>query len=157
MRKTKVIKKTKLKADSKYHSILITKFINYTMRDGKKSIAKKIVYSSLSIVENELKVLGDKAFLQAVENVAPTVEVRSRRVGGATYQVPMEVRSERKTNLALRWLLQAARDRQGKPMDVFLGEEIINAYNKTGYAIKKREDMHKSAEANKAFSHFARY
>lgn len=146
-----------IKPDKVYNSILVSKLINYVMRNGKKSTAERLVHSAL-----EKSVLAlDKDALNILEtvigNISPLLEVRSRRIGGATYQVPVEVRPERKLILALRWLVESARKRQGKNLDEILGEELTDAYNKTGSAIKKREEMHKAAEANKAFAHFARY
>lgn len=145
------------KPDKVYNSILVSKLINYVMRNGKKSTAERLVYSAL---EKSALTL-DKDALNILEtvigNISPLLEVRSRRIGGATYQVPVEVRPERKLILSLRWLVESARKRQGKNLDEILGEELTDAYNKTGSAIKKREEMHKAAEANKAFAHFARY
>jgi small subunit ribosomal protein S7 len=146
-----------LKPDEVYNSLMISRFINYTLKDGKKSIAKQIVYSTLENIEKNLKKPALEVFEEAIKNVSPLLEVRSRRVGGATYQVPMEVRPERKVSLAYRWILDSARSKQGKSMAEFLTEEITEAYNKTGSAMRKREEMHKAAEANKAFAHYARF
>lgn len=146
-----------IKPDKVYNSILVSKLINYVMRNGKKSTAERLVYSALK----KSALILDKDALNILEtviaNISPLLEVRSRRIGGATYQVPVEVRPERKLILSLRWLVESARKRQGKNLDEILGEELTDAYNKTGSAIKKREEMHKAAEANKAFAHFARY
>jgi len=146
-----------LKPDRIYDSILVSKLINYIMKNGKKSTAERLVYKALAKSSEVLKKDALPIIETVISNISPLLEVRSRRIGGATYQVPVEVRQERKIILSLRWLVESARKRQGKNMDEILGEELIDAYNKTGSAIKKREEMHKAAEANKAFAHFARY
>ncbi|MFQ5705814.1 MAG: 30S ribosomal protein S7 [bacterium] len=140
--------------DPRFGSVLVNKFINSLMRDGKKSVAEKIFYSALDRIEKETQKDGLEVFEKAVENVKPILEVRSRRVGGATYQVPVEVRLNRKQALAIRWIVAYARARSGKSMAEKLSSELIAAYNKEGISIKKREDTHKMAEANKAFAHF---
>jgi len=140
--------------DPKYNNILVTKFINGLMQRGKKSVAEKIFYSALDSIESKTKKSGLEIFEQAIENVKPILEVRSRRVGGATYQVPVEVRVNRKQALALRWIIGFAQTRPGKSMAEKLADELIAASNKEGSSIKKREDTHKMAEANKAFAHF---
>jgi small subunit ribosomal protein S7 len=140
--------------DPVYGEVLVTKMINKVMWDGKKSIAQKIVYGAIEILEQKTGKSGIEVFKQSVENVKPVVEVRPRRVGGATYQVPVEVQEPRKTALAIRWIVEAARSKKGKPMKEKLAEELLNAYNNTGAAIKKRDDVHKMAEANRAFAHF---
>ncbi|MFQ5602844.1 MAG: 30S ribosomal protein S7 [bacterium] len=140
--------------DPKYHSVLVTKFINNLMQRGKKSVAEKLFYSALGIIEDKTKKNGLEVFESAVENVKPILEVRSRRVGGATYQVPVEVRPNRKQALALRWIIGFAKGRAGRSMAEKLADELIAAANKEGASIKKREDTHKMAEANKAFAHF---
>ncbi len=140
--------------DPVYGEVLVTKMINKVMWDGKKSIAQKIVYGAIEILEQKTGKSGIEVFKQAVENVKPIVEVRPRRIGGATYQVPVEVQEPRKTTLAIRWIVDIARSKKGKPMQEKLAEELLNAYNNTGAAIKKREDVHKMAEANRAFAHF---
>ncbi|NIR51062.1 30S ribosomal protein S7 [candidate division KSB1 bacterium] len=140
--------------DPKYNRILVTKFVNGLMLNGGKSIAEKILYSALDIIEERTKKNGLEIFEKAVENVKPVLEVRSRRVGGATYQVPVEVRSNRKQALALRWIIGYAKARSGKSMAEKLAEELIDASNNQGNSIKKKEDTHKMAEANKAFAHF---
>lgn len=140
--------------DPRFGSVLVNKFINSLMRDGKKSVAEKIFYSALDRIEKETQKDGLEVFEKAVENVKPILEVRSRRVGGATYQVPVEVRLNRKQALAIRWIVAYARARSGKSMAEKLSSELIAAYNKEGSSIKKREDTHKMAEANKAFAHF---
>jgi small subunit ribosomal protein S7 len=127
------------------------------MIGGKKATATGIVYGALSGLEEATKQPALQAFETAMKNVSPLVEVRSKRIGGATYQVPMEVRPDRKEALTMRWIIDAARKRQGKPMNILLKEELLDAYNSTGAAMKKREDLHKMAEANKAFAHFARF
>ncbi|PIR69770.1 MAG: 30S ribosomal protein S7 [Candidatus Niyogibacteria bacterium CG10_big_fil_rev_8_21_14_0_10_46_36] len=149
-------KKHEIKTDPKYDSTLVEKFINSLMWDGKKSTARKVVYDMFEIMEKEKKVEDPlKLFEEAMENISPVMEVRSRRVGGANYQVPREVRPERRRTLAIRWLLQAARSSKGRPMAYILAEEIIGASKKEGAAFKKKEDTHKMAESNKAFAHFA--
>ena len=140
--------------DMKYGDPILGKFINVLMRRGKKALAERIVYKALSIIEQRMKRNPLEVFRQAVENVKPELEVRPRRVGGATYQVPYEVRPERQLSLALRWIVQAAKQKKGKPMYIKLANELMDAYNNTGAAIKKKEDTHKMAEANKALSHF---
>ncbi|MCX7654009.1 MAG: 30S ribosomal protein S7 [Fervidobacterium sp.] len=140
--------------DPVYGEVLVTKMINKVMWDGKKSIAQKIVYGAIEILEQKTGKNGIEIFKQAIENVKPVVEVRPRRIGGATYQVPVEVQEPRKTTLAIRWIVDIARSKKGKPMKEKLAEELLNAYNNTGAAIKKREDVHKMAEANRAFAHF---
>lgn len=141
-------------ADPVFNSVLITKLINTIMLDGKKSIAQDILYSAFEIVKEKTQRDPMEVFLQAVENITPQLEVRTRRIGGTNYQVPTEVSPRRKKTLALRWLVNYARSRNEKTMDVRLANEIIDASNKTGGAIKKREDTHKMAEANRAFAHF---
>ncbi|PIP21697.1 MAG: 30S ribosomal protein S7 [Candidatus Nealsonbacteria bacterium CG23_combo_of_CG06-09_8_20_14_all_40_13] len=154
-------KSRKIKAvvlpDLKFRSILISQFINKLMISGKKEIAKKIVYEALDIASKNLKKTPLEVFEQAVKNASPLLEVRSRRIGGANYQIPMEVSPSRRMTLAMRWIIWAARDRQGKKMSEFLAQELIDTYNNVGSAVKKREEMHKMAEANRAFAHFARF
>ena len=140
--------------DAKFGDLIVAKFMNSVMYDGKKSIAEQIVYGALDIVETKLKSDPLAVFKQALENVAPAIEVRSRRVGGATYQVPVEVRFERRQALAIRWLITAARARNDKTMVDRLSAELIDASNNRGNAVKKREDTHRMAEANRAFSHY---
>jgi small subunit ribosomal protein S7 len=146
--------KRELKPDPKYNSPLIGHFINIIMRDGKKSIAQKIIYGAFDIVGERLKEDPLKVFFSALENARPRLEVRPRRIGGATYQVPMEVPKERGYSIAMRWMRDIARNKKGKPMKVKLAEEIIYAYKNEGGVIKKKEDTHKMAEANRAFAHF---
>lgn len=140
--------------DAKFGNKVVTKFINNVMEDGKKAVAEKIVYSALDIVSSKLKQDAIEVFGTALENVKPVVEVRSRRVGGATYQVPCEVRAERRQTLAIRWILAAAAKRSESTMTDKLAGELMDAYANKGAAVKKREDTHRMAEANKAFSHF---
>ena len=140
--------------DPKFGDLVVTKFMNSVMRDGKKSVAETIVYGAFEVIEGKLKSDPLGIFKQALENVAPAIEVRSRRVGGATYQVPVEVRSERRQALAIRWIITAARGRNDKTMVDRLSAELIDASNNRGNAVKKREDTHRMAEANRAFSHY---
>ena len=144
----------KIYPDPKYGSVIISKFINSIMYDGKRSTAEKILYDALEKIKNKNKEDPIKVFNNAITNVKPNLEVRSRRVGGATYQVPVEVKQNRGQALALRWLLDATRKRKNKTMSDKLHNELMDAYNKKGSAIKKREDTHKMAESNKAFAHF---
>lgn len=140
--------------DPKFGDIVISKFMNNIMLDGKKSVAESIVYGALDVVEGKLKQDPVEVFHTALENVMPAVEVRSRRVGGATYQVPVDVRAERKQALAIRWIISAARGRNERTMVERLSGELLDAFNNRGSAVKKREDTHKMAEANRAFSHY---
>ena len=140
--------------DSRYKSTIIPKLINSIMYDGKKTIAEKIVYEALEKIKSKTKDEPINIFNDAIKNVRPSVEVRSRRVGGATYQVPVEVKSKRSQALALRWLIDASRKRKDKKMSDKIFNEIYDAYQNRGSAIKKKEDMHKMAESNKAFAHF---
>lgn len=140
--------------DPKFGDIVITKFMNSVMRDGKKSIAESIVYGALDQMEEKTKSDPVQMFHEALANVMPQVEVRSRRVGGATYQVPVEVRAERRQALAIRWMLTAARNRNERTMVERLSGELLDAANGRGTAVKKREDTHRMAEANRAFSHY---
>jgi len=148
-------KKIILEPDYKYSSLLVTKLINKIMQEGKKSIADKIVYGALERAEKELGKPALEVLDAALNNAGPQLELKSKRVGGANYQVPHEVRGERKFALAVRWIIDASRSQKGKPMKEKLAQEIINAYNNTGVAIKKKMDTHRMAEANKAFAHFA--
>ena len=140
--------------DAKFGDIVIAKFMNTIMYEGKKSVAEKIVYGALDGVEAKAKSDPLVLFKQALDNVAPSVEVRSRRVGGATYQVPVEVRTERRQALAIRWIINAARERNDKTMVDRLASELLDASNNRGAAVKKREDTHRMAEANRAFAHY---
>ena len=141
-------------ADPVYNDVLVSRFINYVMHDGKKSVAERIVYVALDIIEERTEEQGIEVFKQAINNVSPLVEVRSRRVGGATYQVPIEVRPERATSLAMRWLKEHSTKRPGKSMAEKLANEIVDAANERGESVKKREDTHRMADANKAFAHY---
>jgi len=141
--------------DSRYGNLLVGRLINQVMSQGKKSVARSIVYSALEQAATQLKKPATEVLETAIDNAGPQLELRSRRIGGANYQVPYEVRGERRVTLALRWIVGAARDGKGKAMKLKLTEELINAVNNTGVAIKKKSDMHRMAEANKAFAHFA--
>ena len=152
-RKRKAPKKIPI-VDPKYKSVIIPKLINYIMLDGKKTIAEKIVYDAIDKIKSKSKDEPLTVFNDAINNVRPTVEVRSRRVGGATYQVPVEVKAKRSQALALRWIIDASRKRKDKKMSDKLFNEIFDAYQKRGSAIKKKEDTHKMSESNKAFAHF---
>jgi small subunit ribosomal protein S7 len=154
MARRRVAAKREVLPDPKYKDQTVTKFVNMLMMDGKKSVAERVVYGALDQVVEKLK--GDPMELlgKALDNVRPMVEVKSRRVGGATYQVPVEVRAERRTTLAMRWLVEAARKRGEKSMDRRLAGEIADAVESRGSAVKKREDVHRMADANKAFSHY---
>ena len=152
-RKRKAPKKIPI-VDPKYKSVIIPKLINSIMLDGKKTIAEKIVYEAIDKIKSKSKDEPLTVFNDAINNVRPTVEVRSRRVGGATYQVPVEVKAKRSQALALRWIIDASRKRKDKKMSDKLFNEIFDAYQKKGSAIKKKEDTHKMAESNKAFAHF---
>jgi small subunit ribosomal protein S7 len=156
-RKARSYKRHEAAPDYKYNSVKIGKFINYIMERGKKTVATKLVYGAFDNIEREMKTDPKAVFEQAIRNVCPIVEVKGRRVGGANYQVPMEVQEPRKTALGMRWLIDAARSKKGRPMAVKLAAELMDAYNKQGTAMKKREDVHKMADANKAFAHFARF
>ncbi|MEO0636586.1 MAG: 30S ribosomal protein S7 [Pseudomonadota bacterium] len=146
--------KREINSDPKFGDLVISKFMNAVMLDGKKSIAEGIVYGALDQVEEKAKSEPVAMFHQALENVMPHLEVRSRRVGGATYQVPVEVRNERRQALAIRWMIAAARKRNEQTMVQRLAGELLDAANNRGAAVKKREDTHKMAEANKAFAHY---
>ncbi len=149
--------KRKIKPDPKYNRTDIAKFINYIMRRGKKTIAQKIVYGAFDIIKERTKKDGVQIFQQAVKKVGPTVEVRGRRIGGANYQIPFPVRDQRRFTLACRWMIEAAKNTKGKPMKEKLAEILIQSAKGEGPAVKKRQDVQKMAEANRAFAHFARY
>ena len=146
--------KRALAPDAVYHSTVVEKFICRMMLDGKKSIATKILYTAMNTLSEKTGEAPLDVFTKAVDNVKPMVEVKSRRVGGATYQVPVEIREDRREALAMRWIISAARKRNGKSMSDKLADELLDAYNSTGSAYKKKEDTHRMADANKAFSHF---
>ena len=154
MARRKISKKRVTRPDSLYNSELVGKLINKVMRDGEKSKAESTCYDSFAIIEKKVKQNPLQVFLKAMENVKPILEVRSRRVGGATYQVPTTVDPRRQETLALRWIVQFARQKKGKPMRERLAEEIMMALRGEGLAVKKREDTHKMAEANRAFAHY---
>ncbi|MBI2050050.1 MAG: 30S ribosomal protein S7 [Candidatus Staskawiczbacteria bacterium] len=149
-------KKHKIAPDRIYSDIVISQFINKVMNKGKKTIAQKIVYGALDIIKEKTKKEPLEIFRQAIENTSPLLEVKSKRIGGATYQVPIEVRGDRKLALSIRWILLGAQSKKGKPMREKLADELISAANNEGSAIKKKNDTHRMAEANKAFAHFAK-
>lgn len=151
----KVTNRKTVEPDEQYGSVLVAKIISQVMRAGKKSVAEKIVYGALKGAEAQLKKPAMEVLELAIENAGPKLELKSRRIGGANYQVPYEVTPERKLALALRWMIGAARSGKGKPMQVKFQEELVNAVNNTGVAVKKKMDMHRMADANKAFAHFA--
>ena len=159
MRKKPTASKKQLKPDPRYGSLLVSKFINCLMWDGKKTVAQRVLYGALDEIKRRMKDVDElEVFTQAVENVKPQLEVRSRRVGGATYQVPMQVKPQRQQSLAIRWIIQAARQarrKQGRPMHLCLADELMAAYRGEGTAMHTREQVHRMAEANKAFAHFA--
>ena len=146
--------KREINPDPKFGNLVVSKFMNVLMYDGKKSAAEQIVYGAFDIIENKTKSSPLQVFEQALDNVMPSIEVRSRRVGGATYQVPVEVRSTRRQALGIRWIISAARARNEKTMMDRLSAELLDASNNRGNAVKKREDTHRMAEANRAFSHY---
>jgi small subunit ribosomal protein S7 len=152
-RRNRAQKRT-INPDPKFNDLVISKFMNSIMYEGKKSVAEQIVYGAFDIIEQKSKQEALPMFKQALDNVAPAIEVRSRRVGGATYQVPVEVRPERRQALAIRWIINAARGRNDKTMVDRLSAELMDAANNRGNAVKKREDTHRMAEANRAFSHY---
>ena len=154
MSRRRAAEKRKILSDPKYKDLVVAKFTNSLMLDGKKSVAERIIYGAFDLIEKKAGQDPLKTFLEAIENVKPGVEVRSRRVGGATYQIPIEVRSERRQALAIRWIVDLARQRSEDTMTERLSGELLDASNNRGAAVKKREDTHKMAEANKAFSHY---
>ena len=154
MSRRRQAEKREINPDPKYGDVIVSKFMNSVMHDGKKSVAESIVYGALDTIERRAKQNPVEVFHQALGNVMPAIEVRSRRVGGATYQVPVEVRPERRQALAIRWLITAARARNEKTMVERLSGELLDAANNRGTAVKKREDTHRMAEANRAFSHY---
>jgi len=155
MPRRKRLYKKHTKPDPKYGNLLVGKFISNLMESGKKSIAEKIIYEAFDIIHEQTKKGGLNIFEQAVKNVSPLVELKSRRVGGANYQVPIPVIGERRTTLAIRWIKNSISSKKGKKVSLKLAEELIDASNKTGVAMKKRDEVHRMAEANKAFAHFA--
>jgi small subunit ribosomal protein S7 len=146
--------KRETEPDIKYNSVLVSRFINKLMVGGKKSVAQHIFYGALDTIEGRTRRPGLEVFEQAIKNVTPMIEVKPRRVGGATYQVPVEVRADRQESLAIRWLIQTTRKRPGKSMAEKLSNELLDAANNTGQTVKKREDTHRMAEANRAFAHY---
>lgn len=151
------LKNKKSRPDYVYNNEMVNKFINHLMYDGKKSVAMKAFYSSLDLVKNKLENEEPlNVFIKALDNIKPNWEVKSQRIGGSTYQIPSEIKDSRKESLAVRWLIKAARTKKGKSIVKSLSEEIIDAYNNTGIAYKKKEDTHKTAEANRAFAHYGR-
>lgn len=154
MPRRREVPKRKTLPDPRYGDQLVTKFMNCLMLDGKKAVAESIVYGAFKVIEDRTREDPVQVFHKAIENVKPTVEVKSRRVGGSTYQVPVEVRTERRTALSLRWIIKHARSRSGRTMMEKLANELIEASHNRGGAVKKREDVHRMAEANRAFSHY---
>lgn len=154
MPRRREVPKREILPDPKYHNVELAKFVNVLMTRGKKSVAEQIIYGALSYLEKKTGKDPIEVFTQALSNIRPVVEVKSRRVGGANYQVPVEVRSVRRSALAMRWLRDAARKRSEKSMDLRLASELLDASENRGVAIKKREEVHRMAESNKAFSHF---
>ncbi len=150
----KKIEKRQIEPDLIYSNILVAKFINKVMQRGKKSVARKIVYQAFEEIKNKTKKEPLEIFEKAIQNTSPLVEVKSKRVGGATYQIPREVKGDRKQTLAMRWILDAAKSKKGKPMKEKLAEELMEAAENKGAAIKKKENTHRMAEANRAFAHF---
>ena len=154
MSRRRAAEKREVLPDAKFGDIVLSKFMNTLMERGKKSVAERVVYGALDEIQTKLKADPIPAFHEALENVKPAVEVRSRRVGGATYQVPVEVRTVRRQALGIRWIITAARERNEKTMTERLSAELLDASNNRGNAVKKREDVHRMAEANRAFSHY---
>jgi small subunit ribosomal protein S7 len=148
--------KRDLQPDNKYNSVIVSRLINYIMKNGKKTVAEKIVYDCFEIIKETTKKEGLEIFEGAMKNVSPQIEVRSKRIGGGNYQVPVEVRSSRRDSLAFRWILAASRAKKGKDMADKLAFELIEAFNNRGDAVKKKEDVYKMAQANRAFAHFVR-
>ncbi|NCN04705.1 MAG: 30S ribosomal protein S7 [Spirochaetales bacterium] len=154
MPRRRVPEKKTVLPDPRFNSTVVSKFIKRMMLDGKKAVASGVMYDAMDLVEQKSDTKPLEVFLKALENVKPVVEVKSRRVGGSTYQVPVEIRDTRREALAMRWIIQAARKRSGKSMSQKLGSELLDAFNSTGTAFKKKEDTHRMAEANKAFAHY---
>jgi small subunit ribosomal protein S7 len=155
MARRKRIYPSRWKEDARYANILVGRFIGYILQDGKYTVAQNIVYDAFDIIHERTKRGGLNVFEQAIKNVSPLLELKSRRVGGANYQVPVPVSGERRQTLAMRWILEVSRKRKGKKLAEKLADELVDASNKMGAAMKKREDTHRMAEANKAFAHFA--
>lgn len=148
--------KRRTSPDARYNSVIVQQFINKVMTRGKRSLAERIVYSAMELASEKTKRQPLEVFEQALRNASPSIEVKPRRVGGATYQVPVEVKSDRRLSLAIRWILTSARGRSGRPMHDRLATEIADAFNNTGNTIKRKEDTHKMAESNRAFAHYGR-
>jgi small subunit ribosomal protein S7 len=151
------VEKREIIPDQRYNSILVTKFVQKMMFDGKKQLAFNLLYKAFDILEEKTKKSPLEVFEQAIKNVSPVLEVKTRRVGGANYQVPIEVKSKRKLALAIKWILDSSRSKSGMSFDKALAQELLDAYNSTGTAFKKKEETHKMAEANRAFAHLVRY
>ena len=154
MRQGQAPKRT-IEPEVKYQSALVAKFVNYIMREGRKAVARKIVYGALENAEKKINKNALEILDQVIRNAGPELELRSRRIGGANYQIPYPVKPDRRVTLALRWLIEAAKSKKGKPMVDKLTQELIDAFNNTGLAVKKKTDTHRMADANKAFAHFA--
>ena len=154
-KKKKKYKKQQIFPDGVFNDIMVSKFINKIMKKGKKTIAQKIIYNAFDIIKEKTKKEPLEVFKEAISNASPFLEVKSKRIGGATYQVPREVKGDRRVTLAMRWIITAARTKKGKPMREKLADEIMSAANNTGEAIKKKDNIHRMAEANRAFAHFA--
>jgi len=155
MRGKRKSKPREIRPDPKYNSVVLETFINYVMKDGKKSVARKVVYEALELIEKKTKLPPMQVFAKALKEVSPSVEVRTRRIGGANYQVPVPVSSNRKKFLAMKWIIQASAKKKGRPMSERLAEELIAAYNSEGEAVKIKENTHRMAETNKAFAYLA--
>lgn len=151
------VEKRIIEPDLRYKSVLLSRFINKIMLNGKKTLATNLMYGAMDQIQEKLKTDPLEVFETAIKNASPQVQIKSRRIGGATYQVPIEVKGDRKVHYAFMWIRDAARNKKGKPYDICLAEELMDAYNNTGTAVKKKEETHRMAEANKAFAHFARY
>ncbi len=154
MPRKKIVARKPVLPDTRYKNTTVSRFIRRMMLDGKRSTSERVMYGAMDMMDGKADVSNIEVFLKAIENVKPTVEVKSRRVGGSTYQVPVEVKDNRREALAMRWIIQAARSRSGKSMSQKLSAELLDAYNGTGTAFKKKEDTHRMAEANKAFAHY---
>ncbi len=154
MPRRQIVGRRELRPDAKYGNITLSRFISRLMVHGKKSTATRVVYEAMSFLSGKTDKTELEVFLKAIDNVKPVAEVKSRRVGGSTYQVPVEVRESRREALSMRWLIAAARNRSGRSMGLKLGAELLDAFNSTGSAFKKKEDTHRMAEANKAFAHY---
>lgn len=148
-------KRREIQPDPRYKSVVIAKFINYLMERGKKEVARKVVYDTFDYIKEKTKIDPLAIFDKAIKNVAPVLEIKAKRVGGANYQIPMEVRGDRKQMLAFRWILESASNKKGKPMHIKLASELLDASKGEGASVKHRADVHRMAEANKAFAHFA--